>query len=78
MKVTIQSTTEVTQIKVAGQTVPARLWAGTTESGIPVHCYVTLISPQTHDAEAIAAFEREFMEHQVRQELVSFDLRLIL
>jgi hypothetical protein len=78
MRVTIESTTKVTRIEVDGHKVPARLWIGTTESGIPVHCYVTMISPQTHDADANAVFERELREQRVERELVSFDLRMIL
>lgn len=78
MKVTIESTSSVTRIEVQGHKVPARLWKGTTESGIPVHCYITLISPQTHDEEANAAFERETQEHKVEREWVSFDLRMVL
>ena len=78
MKVTIESTSSVTRIEIEGHKVPVRLWKGATESGVPVHCYVTLISPQTHDEDANAAFAREMQEHKVERELVSFDLRMIL
>ena len=78
MKVTLESTSKVTRIEVEGHKVPARLWKGQTESGVPVHCYITLISPQTHDEEANRQFERELHEHKVERELVSFDLRMIL
>ena len=42
-----------------GAVVPARIWEGTTESGVPVVVFVTRISPQTHDLEANARFAAE-------------------
>jgi hypothetical protein len=40
MKITIESTTKI--VHVDG--VAARIWEGTTESGISVHCFVTRIA----------------------------------
>lgn len=42
MKITIESTTKV--VEVNG--VPARIWEGATDIGIPVYCYVTRICVQ--------------------------------
>ena len=56
MKITIESTEKI--VKLSG--VPARVWDGKTDSGIPVHCFVTRISPQTHDN--IEQFEKELQE----------------
>jgi hypothetical protein len=40
MKITIESTTKIVELNG----VPARVWEGHTESGIPVHCFVTRIA----------------------------------
>jgi hypothetical protein len=58
MKITIESTDKIVQLNG----VPARIWEGQTDSGVPVLCYVSLISPQTHDREVNAQFERELRE----------------
>lgn len=58
MKITIESTDKI--VKLNG--LPARIWEGQTDSGVPVICYVSLISPQTHDPEVNARFERELRE----------------
>ena len=60
MKITVQSTTKITRVCIDGEVVPARVWEGTTDSGIPVHAYITRISPQQrHDLDQ---FDREFEE----------------
>ena len=38
---------------------PARLWTGETEAGVPVHAWIYAVSPQTHDAAQLAAFDAE-------------------
>ena len=45
MRIEIESTEKI--VELSG--VPARVWDGKTDSGIPVHCFVTRISPQTHE-----------------------------
>ena len=73
MKIEIESTTKIVQLN----NVPARIWVGTTESGIPVHCYVTRIAV-AKDADA-SEFERELQEHQVPSlEIEAIPLRMIL
>lgn len=62
MKITIESTKQVVTLTIDGATVPARLWEGRTESGIPVVCFVTLIRAP-HD-EDLREFERELEEHR--------------
>jgi hypothetical protein len=73
MKITITSTTKI--VHVNG--VPARIWEGKTDSGIPVHCYVTRIAvPLGADH---SQFERELQEHAApRAEVGAIPLRLIL
>lgn len=51
MKITVQSTTKTVEVKRPGQGfgadawVPARIWEGTTDTGIPVTCFITRIAP---------------------------------
>ena len=62
MRITLDSTKVVTDIQINGVDVPARLWEGHTEDGVPVHAYITRVSPQTDDPEATAQFSRELRE----------------
>jgi hypothetical protein len=61
MKITIESTTKT--VTVNG--VHARIWEGKTDSGIPIHCFVTRIAvhPQNH-----SEFERELQSHRAPSE----------
>lgn len=56
MKITIESTDRITTING----VPARIWEGTTDSGIPVHCFITRIA--MHQDLDASQFERELKE----------------
>ena len=61
MTITITSTTKLIELVTAtGSRVMARIWEGTTDSGIPVHCFVTRIAVDK-DADA-SDFERELQE----------------
>ena len=44
MKATIESTSRVITLVSGSKSVQARLWEGTTESGIPIHVYVARVS----------------------------------
>jgi hypothetical protein len=57
MKIQIESTTKIVQLNG----VPARIWEGNTESGIPVHCFVTRIAV-SKNADT-SEFEKELREH---------------
>lgn len=73
MRIEIESTEKIVQLNG----VPARVWEGETESGISVHCFVTRISPQTH--ENIEQFEKELQEQKAPSpEVVAYPLRMIL
>jgi hypothetical protein len=72
VKVTVENTSSIVELEINGVRVPARLWEGTTETGIPVACFITRISPQTHDAAVNAAFARELQE-QRKPTLEPFD-----
>ncbi len=50
MKITVESTGKLVQFEVGTASgdsvvVPARIWEGFTDDGIPVHCYITRICP---------------------------------
>lgn len=60
MKVQLESTTKLVEITVNGNTVPARIWEGQTESGIPCHAYITRIA--VHKDEDSSQFETELLE----------------
>lgn len=70
MKITIESTTQMTEING----VPARIWEGTTDSGIPIHCYIALVAVAS-DADT-TQFEREL--ESCRAPTVVIPARLIL
>ena len=73
MKIEIENTDKVVELNG----VPARIWEGKTASGIPVHCFVTRISPQSH--EGIEDFERELQETKAPSTgALSYPLRMIL
>lgn len=59
---TIESTDCLVTLLIDGKEVPARIWEGKTESGVPVVAFLTRISPQTHEAEANAQFAAELRE----------------
>ncbi len=75
MKITIESTARI----VALNGVPARIWEGASETGVPVVCFVTRISPQTHEPTALTAFDAEFRECRTPNvDISAIPLRFIL
>jgi hypothetical protein len=62
MKITIESTEMLVEMVVDGRGahVPARVWQGFTDDGIPVHCFVTRICP-TLTLPLAADVERKFL-----------------
>ena len=51
MTITIKNTTKIVELKPDGRggwdsgNIQARIWEGFTESGVPVHCFITRIAP---------------------------------
>lgn len=78
MRITLESTDDVTTFKRGESSCPVRLWRGETADGTPVVAYVAAVSPQTHDAAANAAFERELVELQRDTRPRPIDLRFVL
>lgn len=84
MKITIESTPKIIQLVVNGREVPARVWQGQTESGIPVQCFITRISPEVPKTdpridELTAEFARELLRQaDPRPSVEAIPLRFIL
>jgi hypothetical protein len=79
MKITIESTTRIVEVTSAdgGFTMPARIWEGVTESGIPVQCLMTRIAAPAN--AGLEQFARELQEHSAPQEAwQAFPLRMVL
>lgn len=74
MKIAIESTSKIVTING----IDGRIWEGHTESGIPVHCFITRIA--VHDTEDASEFERELQECRAPSALVdvTYPARLIL
>lgn len=64
MKVEIESTSKIVELKWEGQTdaVPARIWEGQTARGTPVLMFVTRVMCADTSPEANAEFEEELKE----------------
>lgn len=61
MKMTIVSTDQITEING----VPARVWEGVTDSGVPLSCFVTRIAvDKDAGPEALQQFEAELQRHK--------------
>lgn len=74
MKITIESTSKIVELN--GNT-PARVWEGTTESGIPVHCFIARVAVQ--EDQNCSQFERELQEQRAPSAVVeAIPLRMIL
>ena len=75
MKITLEATGTVDTV---GGTIPARIWQGTTESGVPVKAWIAVIQPQTDDEALLEQFGKELKEVPASRELTSFDIRLVI
>lgn len=73
MRITLESTTKL--VEVNG--VPARIWEGATESGIPIHAYVTRVAVE--EGQNQEEFERQLQSHRVPSPAVqAISLKLVL
>lgn len=81
MKISIESTTKIVNLEFGhGVTVPARVWEGKTESGTPVHCFITRICPTVPPTDPrCEEFARELKECRAPSvEIQAIPLRMIL
>jgi hypothetical protein len=80
LKITIESTSKLVTFVVDGKPVPARIWEGQTESGIPVHCFITRLAPtiDINDPRQVE-FQRELKEQAAPSAAIeAYPLRMIL
>lgn len=80
MRITIESTGKVVSFDMNGVTVPARIWQGETDSGIPVQVYVTRLAPEIPtDDPRRERFQQELTEQAApRPTIEAIPLRMIL
>jgi hypothetical protein len=85
MKITIESTTKIVDLIIDSEfAVPARVWQGVTESGIPVQCFITRIAPEIPKSdpridELTAEFERDLKRQaDPRPSVEAIPLRMII
>ena len=80
MKITIENTDKITTLLVGGVNVPARIWQGETDTGIPVQVYITRIAPEIPPDDARnEQFARELQETAApRPTVQAIPLRRIL
>ncbi len=77
MKITIESTDRIITLVADSGSVPARLWEGTTDSGIKVQVAVTRIAAES--GENLEQFEKELLEQRApTSDSMAFPLRMIL
>ena len=74
MKITIESTEKIVELNG----VPARIWEGTSESGVKVHCYITRVAIDKNELR-VNEFTAELQEHRVPSaEIQAIPLQMIL
>jgi hypothetical protein len=80
MKITIESTSKLVHFSLGGREIPARIWQGQTETGIPVQVYVTRIAPEIpREDSRNEQFARELQEVATpRASVKAIPLRMIL
>ena len=77
MRLHIDSTDRVVEIVGDGVSAPARMWEGTTDTGIPVICWVTRIAVKRD--QDTSQFQAELAEQRPPSaETWAFPLRMIL
>lgn len=78
MKVTLESTDKVVELKTPSGVIPARLWEGTTASGIKCHAFITRIA--VHKDDDAAEFERELKEQRAPSRELSgvYETRMVI
>jgi hypothetical protein len=74
MKIIIESTSKIVELNG----VPARIWEGTTESGIELHCFITRVAIDEEETRT-EEFERELKEQKKPSvALECYPLRMII
>jgi hypothetical protein len=74
MKITIESTTKITNLNG----VPARIWEGVSENGVKIHCFITRVAIDKDEPNS-EQFEKELKEHKPpTPEIEAIPLRMII
>jgi hypothetical protein len=79
LKVTLQSTTQTTTLvdRLTGQSIPARVWEGETDSGIKVQALIPCIRALAN--QDLSQFERDLRQCEPPSTgMQAFPLRMIL
>lgn len=76
MKITIECTEKIVNLNG----IPARVWEGTTESGVEVYCFIPRIAiKDTVSQETIDQFQKELTEMRApSKEVLSFPISMII
>jgi hypothetical protein len=76
MKITIESTTKLVELNG----VPARVWEGVSDGGVPIHCFITRIAVATSlGQDAHERFMAELIKQRQPSALISeYPARMIL
>jgi hypothetical protein len=75
MRITIEA---IETIDTVQGLIPARIWIGQTDSGVPVKAWLAVIQPQTDDPALLESFALELKQVPMTRQLTSFDLRLVV
>lgn len=81
MTITIESTSQVVEFDTGNGRVSARIWEGTTDAGVPVHCFITRIAVAGDaDPATLAAFRRDLEQQRPPSPALEgmYPLRMIL
>lgn len=76
MKLNLESTTKIIELNGT----PARIWEGTTESGIKIHAFIHRVAVDKNEApDALQKFRDELLECKAPSpEIEIYPLRMIL
>lgn len=80
MRLTLESTDKIVQLRINGVYVPARVWQGETAEGVRVHAMIAGVAvAKGQPDEVYAAFERDLQEcADTRPDGLAIPLRFIL
>lgn len=86
MKITIESTSKIVEFEPmpARKTIAARVWQGHTDSGVPVQCFIAVISPEIEEShpdieKLTAQFEAELIRQaKPRPTVDAIPLRMVI
>lgn len=79
MEIHLTSTTKVIQFDVDGKLVPARVWEGVTEMGVPCYAMITRIACLEDDDRTEFESELESQQHDAPSvEAAAIPTRLII